>query len=119
MGQLTLKLRFLARYPFLCKRRRNGAKGPAGAPQQWVDPKRGHRWDMGTWFPTRPIWKRFGSAGKLRFLDERKRLESAEDQSPDPSAARLWLPLLGQEAPAPQGSAYPESKRAGGFEPCK
>lgn len=103
----------------MCKRRRNGPKGPAGAPQQWGDPERGCRWDMGTRFPIRPIWKCLGSAGKLRFPDERKCLESAEDQSPDPSVARLWLLVLAQEPPAPQSSAYPEKKRAGGFEPYK
>lgn len=57
---------------------------------------------------------------KLRFPDERKHLESAEDQSLDLSVAHLWLLVLAQEMPpALQGSAYRENKRAGGFRPYK
>lgn len=99
------------------------------SPQQRGHPKPSHCWDRAQHLGHRdlvPHASRLEALRlcttpiKLRFQDERKCLESAEDQSLDLSVAHLWLLLLAQETPpAPQGSAYRENKRAGGFKPYK
>lgn len=90
------------------------------SPQQQGQTKRGHHWDRAQQAGHQDLSPSVSCLEalrlctvpiNLRFPDERKHLESAEDQSLDLSVAHLWLLVLAQEMPpALQGSAYREIK---------